>query len=213
MIFNQQGAASTWLVCNEKEHSSIDPARDLYQQTNGGELSGWMSKPGSAMQEVATLYRKAHVPIPCYSCKGRKRSRPAVISLIPFLSGRRTDAGDGGGSANRRADVYRLDIYLSRSRLFFPLMVDGGVRVCREGAPPRFAFPGGVGEAKATTTLGNNVSKLLSRPGGVPLRRQRWSRGVLFWRPGPALHRFVQVMWVLVSSFFKGTEQAAGMGG
>ena len=24
------------------------------------------------MQEVATLYRKAHVPIPCYSCKGRK---------------------------------------------------------------------------------------------------------------------------------------------
>ena len=100
--------------------------------------------------------------------KRRRPPFPAVISLIPFLSGRRTDAGDGGGSANRRADVYRLDIYLSRSRLFFPLMVDGGVRVCREGAPPRFAFPDGVGEAKATAALGITSPRSFLAPVAFP---------------------------------------------
>ena len=109
---------------------------------------------GKEPAEVSTLpLLSPQLQLQLLRAKRRRPASPAAISLIPFLSGCRIDAGDGGGSANHSADVYRLDNYLSRSKLYSPLIVDGGVRVCREGAPPRFAFPGGVGKAKATAAL------------------------------------------------------------
>ena len=85
------------------------------------------------------------------------------------------------------------------------------VGVCREGAPPRLASPSGVGEAMATAALWNNVSRLLPRPGGVLLRRQRRGRGAMYRSPGSALHRLGQVMLVLAFFFDKGAEQAVGV--
>jgi len=107
--------------------------------------------------------------------KRRRPPFPAAISPIPSLYGGRTGAGDGGGSANRRAGVHRLDTYRSRSRLCSPSVVDSGARVCQEGVPPWLAFPGGVGEAMAAAALGNKLSRTLPRPGGALLRR--WRRG------------------------------------
>ena len=71
-------------------------------------------------------------------------------------------------------------------------------------------FLGGVGEAKAAASLRNVVSRLLPRSGGAFLRRRRWSRGVLCWRSALALLRLGQMMLLLVSFFFKGTEHASG---
>jgi len=83
-------------------------------------------------------------------------------------------------------------------------------RVRREGLPLWLVFLGGVDEAKAAASLGNVVSRLLSRSGGASLRRRRWSRGVLSWRSGLELLRLGQVMLLLVSYFFKGTEHTSG---
>jgi len=60
------------------------------------------------------------------------------------------------------------------------------------------------------SSLRNVVSRLLPRSGGAFLRRRRWSRGVLCWRSALALLRLGQMMLLLVSFFFKGTEHASG---
>ena len=86
-------------------------------------------------------------------------------------------------------------------------------RVCREGLPLWLVLLGGVDKAKAAASRGNVVSRLLPRSGGASLRRRRWSHGVLSWRSGLELLRLGQVMLLLVSYFFKGTEHALGLVG
>jgi hypothetical protein len=69
---------------------------------------------------------------------------------------------------NRRANVYRVGSSMPRSRVCLSPM-DGEARACREVGPLRRAFLGDVGVAKALTSLENNPSPTLLRPGGTPL--------------------------------------------
>ena len=103
---------------------------------------------------------------------------------------------EGGGLGNRRAAVYRVDSTVPRSRVC-PLSVDGEARVCREVVPLWRAFLGGDGEAKASTTLGNNLCPPLLRPGGVQLQRRQRGPGDLRGRSGPAHLCLRQVMLLL----------------
>ena len=121
--------------------------------------------------------------------------------MIPFLSaGGRTGTGDGGGSGNRRADVYSLGFCYSKARVCSPL-VDGGARVCRGGGGPlRFVFPGIVGEAVAAATSWNNAPTP-PRPGGASLRCRRRVWELLFRSPGWSCV-VLQVM-LFLALFFK----------
>ena len=144
---------------------------------------------------------------PLLHLKETKRGRTPVPAAVPpasFLSGGRDGVGEGGGLGKRRADVHRV----ARSRVCLPAMVVGGARFSRRDVPLWLVFRDGVDEAKAAASLGNVVSRLLPRSGGASLRRRRWSRGVLSWRSGLELLRLGQVMLLLVSYFFKGTEHA-----
>ncbi|KAF8672184.1 hypothetical protein HU200_049752 [Digitaria exilis] len=77
-------------------------------------------------------------------------------------------------------------------------MFGGGTRVCRRSmAPLRLLVPGGVGDAEAMALQGNNFSQLFPFSGGDLLRRQWRGRGDLYWSPGPAHHRLLQVMMLL----------------
>lgn len=100
--------------------------------------------------------------------------------------------------------------YLSCPGLCSPAVDFGGARVSREGVPPRLAFSGDVGKAMVSAAQGNNVSRPLPRPGGVPLRRQWRGRGDLYRSPGLALPRPGQVMLVL-AFLSKGAKQGIGV--
>ncbi|KAF8748978.1 hypothetical protein HU200_012757 [Digitaria exilis] len=64
-------------------------------------------------------------------------------------------------------------------------------------APMRLLVPGGVGDAEAMALQGNNFSRIFPFSGGDLLRCQWRGRGDLCWSPGPAHHRFLQVMMLL----------------
>jgi hypothetical protein len=136
---------------------------------------------------------------------------PAAIPPVPSFSGGQRGDGDGGGSGNRRAAVYRFRSYLSRSSLSSPSVVGGGARSCRrDDAPSRFVCPGGVGEAMVATALWNKCSGPLPRPDDELLRRQRRGRGDVYRSPGSASRHLCQVMLLLAYSF-SGAELAAGV--
>ena len=102
--------------------------------------------------------------------------------------------------------VCRVGGSLPRSRVCSP-STDGGARVRRGrgGVLLRRAFLGGVDETEESTTLENNFSPHLLRPGGVLLQRLWRGRGVLYRSPGLALHRLCQVM-LLLAFFCKAVE-------
>lgn len=120
---------------------------------------------------------------------------------------------------NRRADVYRLGSYLSRSRLCLPSVVDGVVRVCRGGiAPLRLAFPGGANEAAVAASQGNNFSWSLPRPFGLLLWHQWRDQGEgdlqanpLYRSPGPVSRHLCQMAVLLAFLFLKVVGQAVGV--
>jgi hypothetical protein len=128
-----------------------------------------------------------------------KRGRtafPAAISPALFLSSGRRAVAEGDASGNRCADVYRVGNRLPRSRVCL-LLVDGEARVCRGVVLPRRALLGGVGVARALTSLWNKLSPPLLRPGGVLLHRQWRGPGDLHGSPEPAHLRLHQVRLLL----------------
>ncbi|CAN6328670.1 unnamed protein product, partial [Urochloa humidicola] len=75
--------------------------------------------------------------------------------------------------------------------------------------PLRLVCPGAVGEAETAAASWNNSSRLLLRPGGDSLRRQRRGRGGLSRSPRPVSSRRWQVA-MLLAFFLMGAEQAVG---
>jgi hypothetical protein len=114
----------------------------------------------------------------------------------PFLSGGRKDVGERGGPVNRRAVVYRLGSFISRSEAWL---------LCS------FLFLEVV-----VASQGNKIRRSLPRPFGVLLRRQRQDRGrgdmasPLCRSPRDRLlHRLVEAV-VTAARFVKGTTEAVG---
>lgn len=103
---------------------------------------------------------------------------PSAILLFFFRFGNWEGIGKGKEWENRLADVDRLAIFISRSRICSPSLVDGGARVCRASdTPPRLAFAGDDGEAVTVSSQGNKPSQPLSCSFGVDRRRQWRGRG------------------------------------
>jgi hypothetical protein len=104
-----------------------------------------------------------------HGCRARRRRHQ--------VSGPRSSSSPAFKSvAGGRGPSFRLSPQLSspsRSRVCSPPILGGGVRFCRWSVTPlRLHFPGGVGDAEATTLQRNNFSQLLPFSDGDLLRRQ-----------------------------------------
>jgi hypothetical protein len=103
--------------------------------------------------------------------KGRT-AFPAAISPAFFLSGGRRAVAEGDWPRNRHVVVYRVGNRLPRSRICL-LSFDGEARVCHGVVFLWRALLGGVGVARALTSLRNKLSPPLLRPGSILLHRRR----------------------------------------
>ena len=159
--------------------------------SSGGDFAGplplrrpvWRRRGRAAGKSSCGCIYRSRVVSRSRICRRRGAAAPVRVRLKAAASSPSRSVflprlvGDGGAAVR----ILHLQNHPSES---FRSFASCEVGVCREGAPLRWAFPSGVGETMATAAQRNNVSRLLPRPGGVPLRRHRRGRGAMYRSPG-----------------------------